>query len=291
MSFYKHFASLLSRSKKTVIAFTVVVALCALLSFVSFTLCSLAFSVLSVMALVLYIKIMITEHKAYYNMLKNGYLSAPARLFINSVLCVSIALMLCLSLLFGCGGLTFRSALTTDFSTYEVETEVALTDEQEKLIEDSSEALAALTDEVTERGYTSPSPYIVLFIISVISTLATVIEWHTAVTFAARFKINPVLTIIIALIIIGFVNNFLSGALTSLIFLAAPGLSGAINEINAFLSVSGGEENSVEFIYDMAERLPYAATVIKVMIISALCTAVTAFTNALVAISFLNKKH
>lgn len=291
MSLSKHFAGLFGRSKNTIIVFAVGVAVCALLSFVSFTLCSLALSVLSVITLVLYIKVMITEHKAYYNVLKHGCPHAPARLFMNSVLCVSLVLVLTVSLLFGCGGLVLRSALSTDFSEYGLETNVPLTEEQEKLLEDSAEALAVLSEKTVERGYTSPAPYIALFIVSVISTLASVIRWHTAVTFAAKFKLHPILTIIIAIIAIDFVNQFLVSVLTSLIILAASGLSNAISEINAFLSVSGSEENSVEFLYDMADKMPYAATVIKVMVISALCTLVTAFTNALASITIINKKQ
>jgi len=290
MSLSKHFLSLFARNRNTIIVFAVGVILCTALSFVSLSLCALALSALSVVLIVLYIKLMITEHKAYYHLLKNRSVPAPSRLFINSVICVSIALIVTLALFFGCMGLTVRAALATDLNELTFEAREPLTEEQEKLLSETAEALEVFAEETVKRGYTSPAPYLALFIVSMVSTFVSVIKLHTAVTFAPKFKIHPFVTVLIALFVIGFVNDFIISLLTTLVMAAAPGIGNAINEINSFLSVSGTEEYSAEFIYDMAKNLPYAATLVKVTVISAICSIIAAFTNALVSITVLNKE-
>ncbi|MBQ8697137.1 MAG: hypothetical protein IJ519_05390 [Clostridia bacterium] len=289
MSFTKSMVNLFVRNKRALIFFLVCALVNLVLSFADFFLATVAVSVVSITAIVLFFRIVITELKAYYRALKNGALADTVKLYINTLLSISLTLILVLALTLTAFAATFilPPAGTVDGVMI---SEEEMTEEQKQLVADTADALDMMIESIVERNYGSAALYVTCAVVFILSTFMTVIELLTAASFAVKFGRSPILTIIIALIVISIAKEFLSSLTLSLITLVAPGINSAINEIAAFFAVSGTEENSAKFIYDMAKTLPYAATVIKMMITTAMCSLVPAITNVIVTLSVIKKK-
>lgn len=289
MSFANSFSNLFVRNKKSILFFIAAAVLCVALSFIDFTLCSIAMSIVSITAVVLFIKILIIEMKAYYTILKSNTVNDTRKLYINTLTTVSLALILVCAIALGSFFVTFMSPAQGSVSDLMIDDE-QMTEEQKQLIEDTEEALTVLLDSAVKNNYGSPILYLAIAFMLLTAVAITVTEVITAVTIAYKIGWSPLPTILLALFVIGIAKDLIVSLCLSLITFAAPGINGAINEIASFTNVSGHEENSAEFIHDMAKTLPNALTLVKIFITTLMCNAISAVTDILVSLKLIKKK-
>lgn len=289
MTFANSFSNLFVRNKKSILFFIAAAVLCMALSFVDFALCSIAMSVVSITAVVLFFKIIINEMKSYYSILKSNTVNDTRKLYINTLITVSLALILVGAIALGAFAVTFMSPAQGSVSDLMID-EDQMTEEQKQLIEDTEDALTHLLESAVKNNYGSPILYISIAFILLAAIVITVTEVITAVTIAYRVGWSPIPTILLALLVISIAKDFISSLSLSLISFVAPGINGAINEIASFMNVSGHEENSVQFIYDMAKTLPNAMTLVKMFITTTMCNAISAITDILVSLKLIKKK-